>query len=444
MRFFLLMTLTAGCAAEGLPAFPGAEGFGAKTPGGRGGKVILVSNLNDSGPGSLRAACEAKGPRMVVFRVSGIIDLDQTIVIREPSITIAGQTAPGDGICLRRHGLDIRTHDVIARFLRSRPGDLSGDEVDSISIGGDSHDVILDHCSAGWSVDESLSPSGAIADITVQWCIIAESLNHSVHSKGAHGYGSLVRAIGGLSLHHNLWAHNNGRNPRLGDNYNKPPYPTFDVRNNVMYNYGGTCSGLTGDILSVNYVANYIRPGPSSNRRRGPIVFTPQADARYYLTGNVVEGRPELTADNTRMFDRTEEKGRKLVTVVREPFSVPKVTTSTAQAAYEAVLVGAGAILPLRDAVDQRIVSEVRNGAGSIIDSQWEVGGWPVYRSKRPPPDRDRDGMPDAWETSHGLNPDDPSDAAADRDGDGYANLEEYINQLAQTSRQGRQSDLKR
>jgi len=381
---------------------------------------------------------------MVIFRVSGIIDLDHPIVLREPHITIAGQTARGDGICLRRHGLDIRTHDVIARFLRSRPGDLSGDEVDSISISGDSRNVILDHCSAGWSVDESLSPSGAIADITVQWCIIAEGLNHSVHGKGAHGYGSLVRAIGGVSLHHNLWAHNIARNPRLGDNYNKPPYPTFDVRNNVMYNYGGTCSGLTGDILSVNYVANYIRPGPSSNRRRGPIVFTPQADARYYLTGNVVEGRPELTADNTRMFDRTEANGRKLVTVVPDPFGVPKVTTSTAQAAYEAVLAGAGAILPLRDAVDQRIVSEVRNRAGSIIDSQWEVGGWPLYRSKPPLPDRDRDGMPDAWERAHGLNPDDPSDAGADRDRDGYTNLEEYLNQLAQTARQGRKSDLRR
>jgi hypothetical protein len=216
--------------------------------------------------------------------------------------------------------------------------------VDSISIGGDSHDVILDHCSAGWSVDECLSPSGGIADITVQWCLIAESLNHSVHSKGAHGYGSLVRAIGGVSLHHNLWAHNHGRNPRLGDNYNKPPYPTFDVRNNVMYNYGGTCSGLTGDIASVNTAS----AGPSC--------------------------------------------------------SLPRPTPAPS--------------------------------------FRCAMGGWPVYRWKRPPPDRD--GMPDVRETAHGLNQDEPSDAAADRDGDGYTNLEEYINQLAQTARQGRQSDLKR
>jgi pectate lyase len=439
----LVIALAGCCAAQRPLAFPGAEGFGAQTPGGRDGKVIFVSNLNDAGPGSFRAACEAPGRRVVVFRVSGIIDLSKSIVIREPYITIAGQTAPGDGICLRRHGLEIRTHDVIVRFLRSRPGDLSGDEVDSISIGGDSRGVILDHCSAGWSVDECLSPSGAIADVTVQWSIIAEGLNHSVHSKGAHGYGSLVRASGGLTLHHNLWAHNNARNPRLGDNYNQPPYPTFDVRNNVMYNYGSICSGMTGDILSVNYVANYIKPGPSSNRRRGPIVFTDQAAASYYLSGNVVEGRPELTADNTRLFDRVEFKGRKLVTVMPKPFSVPEVMTSTAQAAYEAVLAGAGAILPVRDAVDQRIVSEVRSGTGSIIDSQWEAGGWPVYRSTRPLPDRDRDGMPDAWETAHKLNPDDPSDAAA-RNADGYTNLERYLNQLAQGPRQARKSDLRR
>ncbi len=443
---FLLISvaLAASYAADRPPAFPGAEGFGSKTPGGRGGKVILVSNLNDSGPGSFRAACEAKGPRIVVFRVSGLIDLKTAIVVNEPFITIAGQTTPGDGICLRRHGLVVQTHDVIARFLRSRPGDLSGKEVDAISIGGDSHNVILDHCSAGWSVDECLSPSGAIADITVEWCLIAEGLNHSVHHKGAHGYGSLVRAIGGVSLHHNLWAHNTARNPRLGDNYNKPPFPTFDFRNNVIYNYGGICSGMTGDILSVNYVANYIKAGPSSNRQRGLIVFTTEADAKYYIADNFVEGRPDLTAGNSKMFDRTQLKGRKLVTLMSEPFPVPKVSAASAQAAYPAVLAGAGASLPVRDAADERIIAEVRNGTGAIIDSQWEVGGWPVYRSKRPPADTDRDGMPDAWEKAHGLNPDDPSDATADRDGDGYTNLEEYINELATGAPQPRKSNLRK
>jgi len=434
--------LSCVCAAVGAvtvlgqtPAFPGAEGFGARTPGGRGGKVILVTNLNDAGPGSFRAACQAKGPRVVVFRVAGVIDLNSALAIQEPYVTIAGQSAPGDGICLRRYGLSIDTHDVVVRFLRSRPGDVSGREVDAISIGGESRRVILDHCWASWSVDECLSPSGGIAEVTVQWSIISEGLNQSVHHKGAHGYGSLVRAVGGLTLHHNLWAHNVARNPRLGDNYGKPPYPVFDVRNNVMYDYGGICSGMTGDILSVNYVGNYIQPGPSSNRWRGPIVLTETAAARYWLAGTVVVGRAELTADNAKLFDRTEAGGRKLVTLVGKPFEVPAVATTSAEAAYAAVLEHAGASLPRRDAVDDRIVAEVNSGGGSIIDSQWEVGGWPTYRSARPPADRDRDGMPDTWEKARGLNPGDPSDAAADRDGDGYTNLEEYLNGLVRAGR---------
>ena len=432
MRVWLWMSVAASGASfcGQVPAFPGAEGYGAMTPGGRGGKVILVTNLNDAGPGSLRAACEAKGPRMVVFRVSGIIDLNSPVVIKEPRITIAGQSAPGDGVCLRRFGLAIDAQDVVVRYLRSRPGDVAGREVDAIAIGGTSRRVILDHCSASWSVDECLSPTGAIADVTVQWSIISEGLNHSVHSKGAHGYGSLVRAVGGLSLHHNLWAHQSARNPRLGDNYGKPPYPLFDVRNNVMYDYGAVCSGMTGDILSVNYAGNYIQPGPSSNRRRGPIVLTPTAQATYWVAGNVVVTRPELTADNAKLFDRTEADGRKLVTLAPEPFEVPRVQTSSAEAAYAAVLAQAGASLPKRDAVDERVVSEVRSGTGRIIDSQWEVGGWPVYRSTRPPADTDRDGMPDAWEKARGLNPADPADAVADRDRDGYTNLEEYLNGL--------------
>jgi hypothetical protein len=417
-------------AGSDIPAFPGAEGFGSTTPGGRGGKAILVTNLNDAGPGSLRAACETKGPRIVVFRVAGIIDLRSPLLVAEPFITIAGQSAPGDGICLRGYNLEIRTHDVVVRFLRSRPGESSGKEVDAISIAGNSRGVILDHCSASWSVDEALSPSGAIADITVQWCIIAEALNHSVHKKGAHGYGSLVRAVGGVSLHHNLWAHNDARNPRLGDNYGRPPYPTFDFRNNVIYDYGKICSGMTGDILSVNYVSNYILPGPSSDRKRGPIVFTDQADAKYYLAGNIVEGNPERTADNALLFDRTEVNGRKLVTILPEPFAVPKVGTLPAKAVLRAVLDGAGATLPKRDAVDARIVAEAGRGTGSIIDSTRQVGGWPVYRSGRAPRDQDGDGIPDAWEKAHGLNPRDPSDALATGDGGGYTNLEKYLNSL--------------
>src|ERR1051325_7211431 len=313
-----------------VPAFPGAEGFGANTPGGRHGKVLVVNNLNDSGPGSLRAACDAEGPRIIVFRTAGIIDLKREIKINNPYLTLAGQTAPGDGICLRNYELEVRTHDVVVRYLRSRPGIGSGKEEDAIGVGSGSYNVIVDHCSATWAIDENLSPSGSISNVTVQWCLIAEALNHSIHHKGAHGYGSLVRAIGGLSLHHNLWAHNTARNPRLGDNYSRGPSPTFDCRNNVMYNYGDICSGMTGDRLDVNYVANYIRPGPNSNPRRGIIVFTDTANAAYYVKGNIVEGNKSVTRNNELLFDRTEFQGRKLVTVARKPFAVRDVKTTRA------------------------------------------------------------------------------------------------------------------
>ena len=424
----LLLISVAGVNARALPAFPGAEGFGAQTSGGRGGKVIPVVNLGDSGPGSLRAACEAAGPRIVIFRVAGIIDLKQSIKVTRPFLTLAGQTAPGDGVCLRGSEFEVRTHDVIVRYLRSRPGAWAGKEVDAIGVGSGSYNVILDHCSATWSVDECLSPSGSISNVTVQWCLIAEGLNHSVHHKGAHGYGSLVRAVGGVSLHHNLWAHNNARNPRLGENYHVPPYPSFDVRNNVLYNYGDMCSGMTGDRLSVNYVANYVRPGPNSNPKHGVIVFTDTAEANYFLADNIVDGNPGATQDNGKLFDRTELNGKRLVTREVKPFAAPEIKTTSAATALADVLKDVSATRPVRDAVDQQIVRDVRQRTGAIIDSPPQVGGWPEYRGGTPPKDSDGDGLPDAWEIRHQLNPDDPSDANLDRDGDGYPNIEEYLN----------------
>ncbi|MBE3071948.1 MAG: pectate lyase, partial [Acidobacteria bacterium] len=412
------------------PAFPGAEGFGARTPGGRGGRVMIVRTLEDAGPGSFREAVTAPGPRVVVFAVGGLITLKSPVDITEPYLTIAGQSAPGDGVCTRGHQVSIRTHDVIVRYLRFRPGDILKAEVDALDIMGESHDVIIDHCSATWSVDENLSPSGAVSNITVQWCLIAESLNRSVHSKGAHGYGSLVRAVGGVTLHHNLWAHNSARNPRLGDNYGNPPWPVFDVRNNVIYDYGQIASGLTGDRLSANYVGNYIRPGPSSDRARGIIVLTDTADVTYFVQGNVVEGRDDWTADNTRLFDRTEFDGRRLVTVARTPFGTPAVRTTSASDALADVLAGVGATRPRRDAVDGRIVRQVEQRSGFIIDSQSQVGGWPEYRSVVPPPDSDSDGIPDAWERTHGLDPRNPADASKPVGRDGYTGIEVYLEEL--------------
>lgn len=412
-----------------IPAFPGAEGFGSTTPGGRGGRVIFVTNLNDAGPGSFRAACEEEGPRIVIFRVSGLITLASPIVIKNPYVTIAGQTAPGDGICVRNYSFVIATHDVIVRYLRSRLGDLSAQEADSITLASGAENVILDHCSATWSIDEVLSLAGNVSSVTVQWCLIAEGLNHSKHTKGAHGYGSLSRANGPVTWHHNLWAHNNSRNPRLGDNYGRPPYPTFDVRNNVIYDYGEIASGLTQGVLKVNYVANYIRPGPES-KAATPIHVGGPSDLSFYIRENVFEGNSILTADNSRFFDPVMIDGKRQVQTVVEPFNAQPVKTVSAKGAYEAVLETVGASLPHRDSVDARIINDVRQRKGSIIDSQDQVGGWPELRSKAPPIDSDDDGMPDSWERRHGLNPHNPADGPADKDNDGYSNLEEYLNSI--------------
>jgi hypothetical protein len=411
----------------GLPAFPGAEGFGATTPGGRGGRVILVTNLNDAGPGSLRAACEAEGPRMVLFRVAGTIALQRPIIVRNPHLTLAGQTAPGDGLCLRDHPFEVATHDVIVRYLRSRLGDVTGRQADSLDFYHGASNSIFDHCSATWSIDEVLSLAGDVSNVTVQWCLIGESLNKSKHPKGPHGYGSLARANGPVSFHHNLWIHNDARNPRLGDNYGRPPYPTFDVRNNVIYDYGQTCSGLTQGQLKVNYLANYIKPGPSSQART-PIRVGAPSDLRFYIRDNVFEGHEAMTADNSLFFDSMEINGKRQVETVAEPFAVAPVKTVPATEAFGLVLASVGASLPVRDPVDTRIADEVRRGGGHIINSQTEVGGWPELKSGVPPVDSDNDGMPDAWEIRHGLNPHDPADAAADNDRDGYTNLEEYLN----------------
>ncbi len=341
---------------------------------------MAVTTLADSGPGSLRAALAAAGPRIVEFSVAGLITLESAIDIREPFLTLDGSTAPGGGVCIRGQEVTIHTHDVIVRHMRFRPGDISGKEVDALNIAGGSHHVLIDHVSASWAVDETLSASGAIHDVTIQWSVIAEGLNRSVHSKGPHGYGSLIRAVGGVTLHHNLWAHNDSRNPRLGDNYGAPPFPTFDVRNNVIYDYGAIAHGMVGDHLSVNFVGNYIRPGPSSRRERPPIVLTATAEAVYFAQGNVVEGRDSLTANNRLMFGSAESNAARIgVQFLERPLAAPMVRTTSAQQALRDVLAGAGATRPVRDAVDARIVRDVERGTGRIIDSQKDVGGWPKY-----------------------------------------------------------------
>jgi pectate lyase len=419
-----------------LPAFPGAEGYGAKTPGGRGGRVLFVDNLNDSGPGTLRAALETEGPRIVLFRTGGLITLTRHLTVRHPYLTVAGQTAPGNGICIRGGSLVIATHDVIIRHIRSRFG-ATGGEGDAISIATPSRRVILDHVSASWSVDESLSPSGDIADITVQWSMITESLNKSVHGKGSHGYGTLARATGGVTFHHNLWAHHSGRNPRFGDNYFKGDPAFYDFRNNVIYNWGSYCTGLVDGRIRVNYINNFLRYGPSSSKRN-PIHIGDNAseETRFFLAGNLIDERPELTAANTRMFDRTEHAAsrKRLVTIESKPFDAPTVQTTTAIQALDDVLRFAGATKPARDSVDTRVVETVRRKSGKIIDSPDDAGGWPAYTAGKSPLDADNDGIPDEWEQRNKLNPRDPADAAQTAPS-GYTWLEVYLNELADPRR---------
>jgi pectate lyase len=425
-----LAILAAGAAQAqepSVPAFPGAQGFGANTPGGRGGKVLFVTTLEDSGPGSLRAACEAKGPRIVIFRVSGTIVLKNPITVRNPFLTIAGQSAPGDGICVRDATFGIATHDVVIRYVRFRLGDETTREADCLDLLHGARNCVIDHCSTTWSIDECLSLSGDVQNCTIQWCLIGESLNQSKHAKGKHGYGSLSRANGPISWHHNLWIHNDSRNPRLGDNYGRGSSPRFDVRNNVIYNYGGTASGLTQGRFEANYVGNYIRPGPSS-RARTPITVGDKSDLQFFIEGNIFEGSAELTQDNRKFFQPAEFQSQ--VRTVATPFAAPPVTTVPAGEVLALVLAQVGASLPSRDAADARLVGHVRSKGGKLIDSQSEVGGWPQLKSGLVTLDTDNDGMPDDWETSRGLNPRDAADGPADWNKDGYTNVEEYLNSL--------------
>src|SRR5688572_25196912 len=292
-------------AAEPLPAFPGAEGFGAAASGGRGKAVYAVTNLDDDGPGSLRDAL-SEGDRTVVFRVSGTINLKTQLRLNKPNITIAGQTAPGAGICLKGRELFIAdTDNVIVRFLRLRPGDELKQEHDALSI-RNSRNVIVDHCSLSWSTDSLNDVTHTSGNVTVQWCILAEPLNSSVHVKGAHGYGTgwdgrIIddpaggKTGGGGSYHHNLLAHCASRAPRIG--YYRVGRGLIDCRNNVIYNCGPSYGGEGDDL---NYVANYYRPGPASAelRRPGSLFDVWRGDARIYVFGNVFEGVPDVARDN--------------------------------------------------------------------------------------------------------------------------------------------------
>lgn len=417
-------------------AFPGAQGAGRFSQGGRDGRVIRVSTLADSGPGSLRAAVEARGPRIVIFDVGGEIRLETPLTVRRERITIAGQTAPGDGITLRGQPLVIAADDVVVRFLRVRLGDETHTQDDALWISRGRR-IVLDHISASWSVDETLSvgsrydpPETGIYDVTVQWSIISESLNASEHDKGEHGYGSLVRGGHGarISFHHNLWASHHARMPRPG-NYNPasvdPVGPRFEFRSNVFYNWGGTCSGYNADTESVSayaFIGNAYVAGPDSRGRCAFEDSDPLSVA--WFEDNAMDGAAPSDPWSLVRFDGGP--GTRLT--ARPDWADP--ADAAPEQAYAAVLDHAGASR-VRDAVDLRVIAGVRDGSGRIIDSQTQVGGWPVLASGVPWTDGDGDGLPDDWETAHGLDPADATDAAHDPDGDGFSHLEAWLDELA-------------
>ncbi|MCO6046251.1 hypothetical protein NG895_20325 [Aeoliella sp. ICT_H6.2] len=465
-----------------IPAFPGAQGGGMYSFGGRGGKVFVVTSLEDHGPGTFREALEAGGPRTVVFNVAGIIRLESPIIVRAPYLTIDGSSAPGDGVCIAGATVEIDTHDVVIRHLRFRRGETwVGDRNDALG-GNPIGNIMIDHVSASWGLDENLSmyrhmyqpPGGSkeeklpTVNITIQNSIFSEGLDTFNHAFGSTlgGYNS--------TFHHNLWACNTGRNPSVGMIYD------FNFINNVLYNWRHrTIDG--GDHRSFyTIINNYFKPGPATPTDR-PIAYrilkpekrrSPSFNLDFgkaYVAGNIVEGNRQVSEDNwsggvqlelgdmlplkeqltlkqTRSYeDPSEEEKLQTATRRREealseirsakPYPHAYVKIQPAQEAYEYVLENAGATSPRRDAVDERIIEMVRTGTvtykegDGILTDIAQVGGYPDYQGERYQ-DSDSDGLPDDWELSHGLNPEDPADAATDLNRDGYTNIEDFLNGL--------------
>ena len=453
-----------------IPAFPGAEGGGAFTPGGRGGKIFVVTSLEDSGKGTFREACEAVGARTIVFNVSGIIQLKKRISMRAPYVTIAGQTAPGDGICIAGETLEIDTHDVIIRHVRFRRGATDVTRRDDALGGNPMGNIIIDHCSVSWGLDENISlyrhqfqaneksklEKLPACNITIQNTISSEGLDTYNHAFGS--------TIGGLNstFMRNLWANNISRNASVG------MYGDFNFVNNVIFNWWNR-SLDGGDYRSMfNIINNYFKPGPITPTDQ-PIRYRilkpesgymkPKTYGRAYVSGNFIVGSPEVTADNwnggVQLEDQSAEETKGYLESIKQPkpFSMPHITIMKAEEAYEFVLNNVGATLPKRDAVDERIIKQVRTGKievkdglentigkeyikrrlpadsykKGIITHPDQVGGYPEYKGKAYK-DSDNDGIPDTWEKKYSLNPKDASDANKDLNGDGYTNIEKYFN----------------
>lgn len=478
-----------------IPAFPGAEGGGMFSFGGRGGKVLTVTNLNDDGPGSFRWACEQGGARIVVFNVSGIIMLKTPVILRAPYITIAGQTAPGDGVCIAGQSFQVNTHDVVVRHMRFRRGNTDVWYREDSFGGNPVGNIMIDHCSCEWGLDENISfyrhmfnlgdKAGSrkepTVNVTIQNTISAKALDTYNHA-----FGSTIGGENG-SFMRNLWADNTGRNPSIGWG------GVFNFVNNVIYNWvHRTADGGEYSTMS-NFINNYYKPGPltpknqnvgwrilKSESRSGKL-FPFKQFGRVYAVGNIVEGYPKITADNWAGGIQTADKDGELtgeeLAMMRsdEPFVMPPLTILPSSETFEYVMNNVGATLPKRDIVDRRIIEEVRTGQAyyvkkldkknpygnlwglspksqkedgtfkyrrldnesyklGIITDPAQMGGYPEYKGK-PRVDTDGDGMPDDWERANGLDPNDPTDANKDCTGDGYTNIEKYINGISTTQK---------
>ncbi|MFV0364985.1 MAG: pectate lyase [Mangrovibacterium sp.] len=466
-------------------AFPGAEGFGRYSTGGRGGKVYHVTTLEDGNfEGTFRHAVSQEGTRTIVFHVAGTIFLNSNLQITHGNLTIAGQTAPGQGICIAKYPVSVQADNVIIRYLRFRVGNEGEGEPDGLG-GSGCKNVIVDHCSISWSVDECCTFYGG-EQVTVQWCIISESLRTAGHSKGNHGYGAIC---GGhkSSFHHNLMAHHQSRVPRLGPHVSTQEKELLDMRNNVFYNWAGNgCYG--GEGMHVNIINNYYKPGPATPKdsqvsyRIAAIgvrttAYCIRADGsfnqwkpmehvwgKFFIDGNVVEGNTEVTTDNWTKGVYEQIKGNAndhtLTPKVKEemrlakPLEADVITTHSAEEAFRLVTAYAGCSHQ-RDMIDKRIVEETINGTatyfGSITKNAQKSPGlidlpadvkpqgvespWVelTFNPADIKTDTDGDGMPDEWEIQHGLNMEDAQDGAATTSTYGYTNLELYLNSLVET-----------
>ncbi|QXE91674.1 pectate lyase family protein [Geomonas subterranea] len=452
MRTLLLVvaiTVGLGSSAFGLPAFPGAVGVGANSVGGRGGKVIKVKNLNDSGPGSLREALSTPGPRIIVFDVSGNISLTTLLYVKEPYVTIAGQTSPG-GISVSGKQFNVATHDVVIRHMRFRSGGYlyTGDDSDgdSFSLWGQYwngglpvYNVIVDHCSFTWGTDETFSITGGVTKTTLQYNLIAQGLRYAKLATSDHSKGLMVsgkyKFPTEVSLYRNFIAHNTDRSPLM---YNPPTDNTsflVDGTNNVSYNWKGGLRPSVGGDAHVNWIANYAKEGPYSNRQnffmQGETIVTP-AKPLLYVSGNLGTARSDTDPEwmvsqayTTTPLPSTYQQGSRWD--ISAPLPYDKMTPALASR----IVAAAGATVPLRDSVDTAIAKSFDAGISLMKDTVAYPADWPTYAQTPPLTDTDNDGMPDSYEIAKGLNPR-VDDSALDQNGDGYTNIEEYINGLAE------------